>query len=267
LGPAGRCGILRAVIHVALPAYNEDQNIGPLLEELCHTFADTLPGRRHAIGVVDDGSADETAQAVRDFIAHLDRDRFPLSEIELVQHEVNRGLAEAIRTGLTTCADRAEPRDIILTMDADNSHLPGLVPSMVRKIYEGHDVCIASRYQRGARVLGLTWDRKLLSLGASALFQLLFPIPGVRDYTCGFRAYRAGMLQEVFASSPEFFSEQGFTVMVDILLKLRRRDPPVLMTEVPLLLRYDFKKGASKMNVGETVKGTFALMGRRLLGR
>jgi len=255
------------VIHVALPAYNEDQNIGPLLDELCHTFADTLPGRAHSILVVDDGSSDRTADAVRDFIADLDRDRFPHASIELLQHEVNKGLAEAIRTGLTTCADRADPRDIILTMDADNSHLPGLVPSMVRKIYEGHDVCIASRYQRGARVIGLTADRKVLSLGASFLFQVLFPIPGVRDYTCGFRAYRAAMLQEVFAANPGFFSETGFTVMVDILLKLRRRDPPVLMTEVPLLLRYDFKKGASKMDVAETVQGTFKLIARRLLGR
>ncbi len=253
------------MIHCALPAYNEEQNIETLLRDICATFAETLPTRRFRIVVVDDGSSDSTADRVRDFQQELDR--VEGGRIELVEHDVNRGLAEAIRTGLTACASVAQDRDIILTMDADNSHLPGLVPSMVRKIEEGHDVVIASRYQSGARVIGLSMSRRVLSRGASYLFRVLFPIPNVRDYTCGFRAYRALMLKKVIESNPSFFSEQGFTCMVDILLKLREERPPVLMTEVPLLLRYDKKLGSSKMNVGQTVTDTFSLMARRLLRR
>jgi len=253
------------VIHVALPAYDEEQNIASLLRELCLTFGEVLPNRSYRIVVVDDGSSDGTAERVRDFAQEMDR--FPKGRIELIQHEVNRGLAEAIRTGLTACAEEAQDRDIILTMDADNSHLPGLAPSMVRKLEEGHDVVIASRYQRGARVIGLAPSRRLLSFGASWLFRVLFPIPNVRDYTCGFRAYRAVMLKKVIATHPDFFSEQGFTCMVDILLKLRLEHPPVLMAEVPLLLRYDKKLGASKMDVGKTVKDSLGLVGRRLLQR
>jgi dolichol-phosphate mannosyltransferase len=183
-----------------------------------------------------------------------------------VQHERNRGLAEAINTGLAHAAEQAEARDIILTMDADNSHTPGLIASMVRKIHEGHDVVIASRYQPGARVVGLTLHRRLLSRVASLLFQAVLPIPNVRDYTCGFRAYRASLIQRVRQDDPNFISEQGFTVMVDILLKLRTQQPEVLMAEVPLLLRYDLKKGASKMNVGRTSRQTLALIVRRRLG-
>lgn len=253
------------MIHVALPAYNEEANIAGLLREICHTFEEVLPTRRYRILVVDDGSSDGTSERVRGFQSEMAR--FDLGSLELIGHPKNQGLAEAIRTGLTTCAEQADDRDIILTMDADNSHLPGLIPSMVRKIGEGHDVVIASRYQRGARVLGLSASREVLSLGASFLFRLLFPIPNVRDYTCGFRAYRAGLLRRVTEHDPGFISEKGFTCMVDILLKLRQEHPPVLMTEVPLLLRYDKKLGASKMDVSRTVRDTLNLVARRLLGR
>ena len=255
------------MIHVALPAYNEAENIGALLLEMCRVFAEALPASAYRITVVDDGSNDDTAERVLGFQRAFDQTTFPRGAVDLVRHETNRGLSEAIRTGLTTCAERAQDRDIILTMDADNSHLPGLVPSMVRLIHEGHDVVIASRYQPGARIVGLTWQRQGLSLGASWLMRSLFPIQGVRDYTCGFRAYRAGLLKRVIRETPDFFDAEGFTCMVDILLKLRTWDPPPLMAEVPLLLRYDQKRGASKMDVGRTTRQTLALLARRYMGR
>ena len=170
------------------------------------------------------------------------------------------------RTVTAEVVGRAGDRDVILTMDADNSHVPGLIPSMVRVIAEGYDVVIASRYQAGARVVGLTARRRILSFGASLLFRGLFPIPNVRDYTCGFRAYRAELIRGVLEENPQFISERGFSCMVDILLKLRVREPSVTMAEVPLLLRYDKKKGASKMNVGATIGDTLRLVVRRRLG-
>jgi dolichol-phosphate mannosyltransferase len=94
------------------------------------------------------------------------------------------------------------------------------------------------------------------------LMIMLFPIKGVRDYTCGYRAYDMGMLQKVVAGSETaFFNQDGFQVMVDILLKLRR-EPDVIFGEVPLILRYDHKDGASKMDVGRTTKQTLALLVR-----
>ncbi|MCO4770998.1 MAG: glycosyltransferase [Deltaproteobacteria bacterium] len=255
------------MIWIVLPAYNEEANIGRLLGEICATWQETLPHRTLHVLVVDDGSADATADVVRAFRDELDGDALPACTVELLAHEVNQGLAEAIRTGLTTAADRAGDRDVILTMDADNSHVPGLIPTMVRAIGEGYDLVIASRYQPGARVVGLSLQRRVLSYAASWLFRGLFPIPGVRDYTCGFRAYRAAMIKPVLAENPQFISERGFSCMVDILLKLRTQDPPVTMAEVPLLLRYDKKEGASKMDVGGTITDTLALIARRRMGR
>lgn len=258
---------MAAVLHVVLPAYNEAEGIDQLLRDIGLTITEVAPHQPVRILVVDDGSVDDTAERVLRFRDTADFAGFPLVEIVLVRHPENRGLAEAIKTGLTTAAEQAGDRDIILTMDADNSHLPGLIPSMVRVVREGYDVVIASRYQKGAQVVGLTRRRRLLSFGASWMFRVLFPIPNVRDYTCGFRAYRAGLVREVLRDNPEFISEKGFSVMVDILLKLRRLDPPVAMAEVPLLLRYDWKKGASKMDVRQTVVDTLLLTARRLVGR
>lgn len=254
------------MIWIVLPAYNEAANIGGLLQEICLTWQETLPHRSIRVLVVDDGSADGTGDVVERFRDELSADVFPGCAIELLRHEQNQGLAEAIRSGLSAAAQRAGDRDIILTMDADNSHVPGLIPSMVRVIAEGYDVVIASRYQRGARVVGLSQHRRALSFVASFLFRGLFPIPNVRDYTCGFRAYRAGLIREVFEENPQFISERGFSCMVDILLKLRTRQPSVTMAEVPLLLRYDKKEGASKMNVGATITDTLALIARRRMG-
>ena len=86
----------------------------------------------------------------------------------------------------------------------------------------------------------------------------------MRDYTCGYRAYRAELLKEVLRDDSDFISESGFSAMVDVLLKLRKKRDNLLMTEVPLLLRYDKKLSASKMNVQRTTLQTLSLIWRRL---
>ncbi len=63
-------------------------------------------------------------------------------------------------------------------------------------IREGRDIVIASRFEPGGHVVGLSRFREVLSLGASWMMRLLFGVRGCKDYTCGFRAYRAGVLRE-----------------------------------------------------------------------
>jgi dolichol-phosphate mannosyltransferase len=137
---------------------------------------------------------------------------------------------------------------------------------MTMLIEEGNDVVVASRYAPGGRVLGVPGNRQILSWGASTLFRLVYPITGVRDYTCGYRAYRAGLLRKAFARwGNDFVEESGFSCMVDILLKLDRLG--AVITEAPLILRYDRKPGKSKMNVGRTMLQTLRILGRHRFGR
>lgn len=242
------------MITVILPAYNEEEAIVPLLEEMYRVLSQRFPGLR--VIVVDDGSTDRTAERVKEF-----RD----GSVELVQHERNKGYSEAMKTGLVRALHGASGSDVIVTMDADNTHSPGLVFRMATLIDEGNDVVIASRYVPGARVVGVSPIRNLFSWGASWLLRLLFPMKGVKDYTSGYRAYRAGILKEAFGRwGDHFISQSGFACTVDILLKLRRMN--VVMNEVPLILRYDLKPGASKMNVKRTIKETLLLALRRRIG-
>lgn len=241
---------------VALPAFNEEAAIGTLLDRINRSLA-SQP-LRYKILVVDDGSSDRTAEVVRTYAEK--------ANVDLVQHQVNQGLGTALRTAFESALAQATDDDIILTMDADNTHPPELMHRMIQMIEEGHDIIIASRFERGARVVGVPFHRHLLSLGAKYLFLGLMPIKGVRDYTCGYRAYRAGVLRtgmEKHGSS--FVSESGFSCMVDVLLKLRKQKP--IISEVPLVLRYDHKGNPSKMKVVKTILQTLKLVVARRLGK
>ncbi len=245
--PRPRTGLIRVV----LPAYNEEKALPELLHRLDLAFEEAgLPGD---VLVVNDGSTDGTGNSVRGYSGRL--------PVQLMDFESNRGLAEAIKTGLMAAAAKCLPGDIVITMDADNSHTPGLILRMVRMVREGCDVVIASRYQPGSRVRGVSLFRRILSRGAGLLFSVIVRIPGVRDYTCGYRAYRGDLLRAAFERyHDELVRESGFGCMAEILLKLKPLDP--IIQEVPLILRYDLKPSASKMDVGRTIRQTLALLSR-----
>lgn len=249
------------MIVVVLPAYNEEQGLRSLLGTMADVARESAVETR--VIVVNDGSSDRTHEVASGFADRLG--------VEVVDHPENRGLAEALRTGFSHALDRfagrqASPSDVVVTMDSDDTHSPWLIPRMVAVIREGSDVVIASRYRPGAAIRGVSTVRRLLSWGGGWVFRAIQPIPGVRDYTCGFRAYRVSLLQQAYERyGDRFITEKGFSCMADILLKLRPLEP--IMTELPLVLRYDRKLGASKMRVGNTVLRSLQLAVRRRLGR
>lgn len=243
-------------VWIALPAYNEEKSLPPLLAAI-HTALEPV-GIDYGVIVVDDGSRDATAKIARE--AALE------GPVELIMHVKNQGLAGAIRTGLTAATARSGPNDVIVTMDCDDTHPPRLIPQMLDVINDGRDVVIASRFQPGAKVVGVPASRMAYSIGAKWMFQTLFPIHGVRDYTCGYRAYRADAIRAaVQMYGDQLITETGFSCMADLLLKLRKL--PLEMSEIPMELRYDRRGGASKMHVIRTIRQTLMLMLRRRLGQ
>ncbi len=240
---------------VVLPAYNEEANIDNLLRRIFESLTDENLG--FSVIVVNDGSSDRTQQILEEYGS-----QFPLI---IHRHEKNQGLGATMRDGLRRAADLASERDIVITMDADESHTPGLIIRMIRMIREGYDVVIASRYQRGSRVYGLSFRRRIMSRCASLLMKVVFPTPGVSDYTCGYRAYSAKALKQAYREyGDSLVAEDGFQCMVDILLKLRNL--PLIFGEVPLVLRYDLKRGPSKMQLMRTSVNTLRLLWRRRTG-
>jgi dolichol-phosphate mannosyltransferase len=230
------------MIYIVLPAYNEENSLGALLGRI-RASLETFPGGYEVI-VVNDGSVDQTLT--------IAQQQGLVMPIQIVDHGHNKGLGEALKSGLRTASEKAQSQDAIITMDADNTHSPDLIPAMVAKIGEGYDLVVASRYVPGAEEIGLSFHRSLLSKCAATLLKICFPFPGVRDYTCGYRAYRAAILKKAMqVYGDALVQERGFTSIVEILLKLRRLG--AVATELPLILRYDLKGGASKMPVMKTI--------------
>jgi len=228
--------------HVVLPAFNEEGSLPPLLVRLAAMSA--AWGTTVTVWVVDDGSSDGTAALVLAGCPGLD--------VRLVSHPVNLGLGQAVHSGLRAVLASAADEDVLMIMDADDTHDVQLVPQMWAATDGGADLVIASRFVGGGSDRTAPLFRRALSRGAAGLFRLALPLDGIHDFTSGYRAYRVSLLRRASSHYGErLVEEQGFACMVELLLKLRHCKP--VMAEVPLVLRYDRKQGASKLRLRRTI--------------
>jgi dolichol-phosphate mannosyltransferase len=241
-------------LFVALPAYNEEAALPPLLEAFAQLFKELPPSWNPHVIVVDDGSADGTSRVVREAA----ESGFP---VELIVHEQNRGLGEAILTGLRRVVALSRQRgDVVVCMDADDTHPPETVHEMLRvMIRDRADIVIASRYRHGSHQVGVPFHRQVLSFGALVVFRVFLGIEGVRDYTCGYRAYKVELLQRAFDYyGDKLITRAGFACTDQLLMNLAALG--VTIREVPFVLRYDRKQGESKLQLGTTLMETFRML-------
>jgi len=245
------------MLFVIFPAFNEEKVIAPTLAAL----ADAMRGRGPCRAVlVDDGSTDRTVAEAERVAAER---ALPLT---VLRHEVNRGLGAGLRTGIYWCLDQAGDGDVVVTLDADNTHPPALIPTLVATLDQGYDLAIASRYRTGAEVHGVPGYRRALSDLGRLVFQVLYPIPGVRDYTCCFRAYRAPLLRRArLLYGESLCTARGFEAVMDLLLRLAPLE--VRVHEVGFVLNYGERVGQSKMKVLRTIRSTVGLLTRRRIER
>jgi dolichol-phosphate mannosyltransferase len=239
------------MIVVLLPAYNEELDLGPLLAKIRNTMeADDLDYR---VLVVNDGSRDGTREVAARYASTM--------PIEVLEHAINRGLWETVRDGFEWAAANTRPGDIVIRMDADDTHDPRYIPDMVRKIEEGYDVVIASRFAPGGGAEGLDAYRTFISRMANLVMKAFFPIRGLKEYSCGYRTYRAGLVQEAIRIFGNGFIDVrgvGFTCTLEKLIKFRMMG--ARFGEVPFVLRYDQKRGSSKMLSSITTLGYLVLI-------
>lgn len=241
------------MIYLLLPAYNETAELG----ELFASVEGVLPALDEPLEIVlvDDGSTDGTADEARALSCK--------AKVTITSHEVNQGLGGALRTGFETIlARRPAEDDVIVTMDTDNTHSPAYIPQMVQHLRrEGLNLVVASRYAAGGQEVGVPALRRLLSRCASLFYGLLYRTPGISDYTCGYRAYRAGALrkaQEQFGK--RLIEENGFPSTGEILLKIRSLGDR--MGEIPFALHYEKKHTPSKMPLLATCLSTLRILMR-----
>lgn len=237
-------------VWIAMPAYNEAAALPPLLARWGAVTAALGTGVRYVL--VDDGSTDRTPDVLRDFLSR--------APVQIITHSTNQGLGVSLRDALRWVAQHGADDDRVVMMDADNTQPPELLPVLIERMEsQGADVVIASRYRPGAGARGLGAWRRLMSFGARVLFQTLFPIRGVRDYTSGYRLYRVSIVRRAFEVYGERFCDRrGFECTADILLRLARIG--ARFAEVGMTVHYDEKAGDSAMPVGRTVCRTLELM-------
>lgn len=240
-------------ICLTLPAYNEAAVIAPLLQRAVAALS--AMGVDWSVVVVDDGSSDDTAALVEQFIAAGH------PQVRLVRHPKNRGLGPAIITGILAALEGGASTDrMVVGMDADLTHPPEVIPAMRAELESGADLVIASRFRPGSRQVGVPFFRQLMSVGARLLFHHYLDLPGVRDYTCGFRGFRASLLAQGFErfGRDGLITRSGFACTDELLVHLALLNP--VIREVPFVLRYDLKAGRSKMNLKLTIIETLKLL-------
>jgi len=171
---------------IVLPTYNEAQNL-PRLLPLIFEQACKIPTHELHVLVVDDNSPDGTAAYVRSAMGLYPR-------LHLLTRE-RKGLGAAYKSGIAHAIESLHP-ELIVQMDADFQHDPALLPEMIRLANEGYDLIIGSRFVAGTDIPGLSWQRKMISLGGTQLVWLFGGIPHITDCTSGFRCIRAALIPQ-----------------------------------------------------------------------
>jgi len=228
--------------HVLLPCYNEAENLKPLVEKIGYI----LRNNNYEIVAVNDGSRDNTLEILKELAKS-----FPIT---IINHKKNLGLHRALRNGIKHIINVSDSDDIIITMDADNTHDPKYITQMIEKINNGCDIVIASRYINGGKQINVPAHRIFLSIGINTILRGISGIP-VKDQTTGYRAYRVEILKNMIKNLEDnFITSKGFEVAVELLIKAYYcGGNQVKISEIPIILDYGRKIGNSKMKLFKTI--------------
>lgn len=221
-------------ITVVIPTYNEEENIlilVPLLLEKFKLFKDY----DFSILFVDGNSKDHTSRVIKDF-------KKDHKNIHLIEESSKTGLGSAYIKGFDYSMETLKA-DYVVEMDADLQHNPEDFPKLIKKISEGYDFIIGSRYIKGGSV-PKEWAayRKLISYFGSLFARIVLRILKVKDFTSGFRVTKVkGFLDQIDFSD---IKSKGFAYKMDMLVRIY--DMKARIVEVPI--NFGLRdRGTSKM--------------------
>ena len=239
------------MIYIFLPALNEALALPIVVNKFVNEL--NITKEKYQFIVLDDGSTDNMSQIAAELAI-----MYPLI---LLRHDENQGLGQTMIDGINYLITKISDDDLIVTMDCDDTHDPKYLPAALKKIREGYDVILLSRFQKGGGQRGLSWFQNILSINAGRFLKILFPISGVREYSCNYRIYRGHILKKaknIFGDRLVCLSHMGFAVTPELLIKMRMLKAKI--SESPFVLRYDKKPTISTKRTLDTIKGYFALV-------
>jgi len=213
-------------VWVTVPTLDEVENIDALVHRIRAAVDDA-----HIL-IVDDASADGTADKAEALGAEL-------GGIEVLRRPRKMGLGSAYRAGHAIGIARGY--DVMIQIDADLSHDPAALPTLLAAVEHGADLAIGSRYVPGGAVPNWPKRRLWLSVWGNRYAAFVLGIP-VRDSTAGYRAYRASILR---AMDIESTHSTGYAFQIE--MTYRAHNAGGRIDEVPIAFT-DRVRGTSKMS-------------------
>ena len=230
---------------VIIPTYNEIENIRAIIRAV------TSLEKPLDVLIIDDGSPDGTADAVKELMQTELQGR-----LHLIERKGKLGLDTAYICGFKWAIEHGY--DYIFEMDADFSHNPNDLPRLYAACHdEGFDVAVGSRYITGVNVVNWPIGRVLMSYYASAYVRTILGI-SLRDTTAGFVCYRREVLETIDLDKIRF---KGYAFQIEmkysaIRLGFKIKEVPVIFVNREL--------GTSKMSGGIFSEALFGVIRLRL---
>ncbi|MGC9318212.1 MAG: polyprenol monophosphomannose synthase [Armatimonadota bacterium] len=238
---------MRASIWAVTATYNEAEN----LPELAAAFL--ALDRPPRLLIVDDSSPDGTGEIAEELAAEHP------GQFAVMHRPCKLGYASAHLLGIRHVLQRGA--EVVVTLDADLSHDPAVIPTLLQRLQEA-DVVVGSRYVEGGATVNWGPDRRALSRTAGALVRLASGLR-VADPTGGFRAYRAPILR---LAKYHRVRQRGYAFLSELLFRCVRAGGTV--GEVPITF-VDRRAGRSKLSRAIMVEAglhLFSLAWRRITG-
>jgi len=225
---------MKKTLSVVIPAYNEEENIGPTSLEIISTLrASSIP---FELVIVNDNSKDSTPEIIKD----LQKSN---PEIKLVNRKPPGGFGRAIRSGLEEATG-----DYITIVMADLSDDPKDVVKYYQKLEEGYDCVFGSRFIKGSRVEDYPKVKLFVNRIVNRMLQLLFWTE-CNDLTNAFKAFRKHVIKSILP-----LKASHFNITIEMSLSALIRDYKIAV--IPIAW-YGRKWGSSNLRLRQ--------MGRRYL--
>jgi dolichol-phosphate mannosyltransferase len=208
----------------ALPVYNEASHVAHVLEQVRQYSPDVL--------VVDDGSKDGTAGELA---------KFPW--VRVVTHPRNLGYGAALKSAFDYAA--RSDFDVLVTIDCDGQHEPRRIPELVAALTDDVDIVSGSRYlkQHPGDSLPPAERRRINVLMTAVLNERLGL--GLTDAFCGFKAYRASILDQFEITEP------GYAMPLQVWVQAVALGLRIVEFPVPLIYLEEERSFGGALDNGE----------------
>jgi dolichol-phosphate mannosyltransferase len=233
-------------ILIILPTYNEAENLKHIISQLRDLNLEIQ------ILVVDDNSPDGTGQIA---------DSLTSQDLFVLHRAKKDGLGPAYLEGFTWALDRGY--DFIVEMDADGSHLPAELESLL-KAASATDLVIGTRWMPGGKVANWPWYRRAISRFGTSYAAMVLRLP-YKDLTSGYRVLSKQLVRKVLEAN---IQTHGYGFQVELVLLAHESQMVIAQVPITFLER---SKGKSKMTgrivveawLKTTILGVSRLLNRR----